>query len=493
MIDAIATLPARVERERQRAVRDEPADRGGSSTRRAARGRSRSSAAAPDEVRLRREHDDAQLRAQRTVGRELERGRRDRRHAARPRRQRRRRGSSWRTTSAWSFASPTIRDDTTPRPRRPRRAAAPSGRASSPSRGRRTRSARSSTSRASPSSRTRPARSPGSTPSTTRRTGRSTSPRVGVDVLICSPYKFFGPHLGLAFARARAARALAPVQGAARRRRAARAPVRDGHAAARAARRLRRGGRLHRLDRLGRDHGARARARRAVPRRRCRTTCTLYGLPTMDGPRARPSAFNVEGRSPLEVADAASASAASRSGTANYYARRGDEAARPRRTAPCAPGSSTTTRPTRSTGCSRRSPRCEAARPRRDEVPRPCGGRGARSRAGTRCTLFNRGETNPELFPEAREAARRRDCRLECTRRPRAGMWCSTRPGYIPSVVRASAEALVDSTAHYLFVSEPSPSTRAWPRRSTSEEPGRGARRAARRQADRGLLGTTGR
>ena len=30
---------------------------------------------------------------------------------------------------------------------------------------------------------------------------------LGVDVLICSPYKFFGPHLGIAFARARAARA----------------------------------------------------------------------------------------------------------------------------------------------------------------------------------------------------------------------------------------------------------------------------------------------
>ena len=35
-------------------------------------------------------------------------------------------------------------------------------------------------------------------------------------MLLCSPYKFFGPHLGLAFGRARAARALAAVQGAAR-------------------------------------------------------------------------------------------------------------------------------------------------------------------------------------------------------------------------------------------------------------------------------------
>ncbi len=59
----------------------------------------------------------------------------------------------------------------------------------------------------SPTSPTRRARSPGPTPSTTPPTGRSTSRRFGVDVLICSPYKFFGPHLGLAFGRTRPTRA----------------------------------------------------------------------------------------------------------------------------------------------------------------------------------------------------------------------------------------------------------------------------------------------
>ena len=48
---------------------------------------------------------------------------------------------------------------------------------------------------------TRRARSRGPTQCTTRRTGRSTSPAWGVDVLVCSPYKFFGPHLGLAFGK----------------------------------------------------------------------------------------------------------------------------------------------------------------------------------------------------------------------------------------------------------------------------------------------------
>ena len=54
------------------------------------------------------------------------------------------------------------------------------------------------------SSRARRARSRGSTRCTTRRTSRSTSQALGCDVLLCSPYKFCGPHLGLAYVPARA-------------------------------------------------------------------------------------------------------------------------------------------------------------------------------------------------------------------------------------------------------------------------------------------------
>ena len=54
----------------------------------------------------------------------------------------------------------------------------------------------------SSSSRTASGRSRGSTQCTTARTVRSTSRDLGVDVLLCSPYKFFGPHLGLASVRA---------------------------------------------------------------------------------------------------------------------------------------------------------------------------------------------------------------------------------------------------------------------------------------------------
>ena len=41
---------------------------------------------------------------------------------------------------------------------------------------------------------------------------------VGVDVLLCSPYKFYGPHLGVAFGAARAARAAGARTRCGRRR-----------------------------------------------------------------------------------------------------------------------------------------------------------------------------------------------------------------------------------------------------------------------------------
>ena len=50
-------------------------------------------------------------------------------------------------------------------------------------------------------SRTRRARSPGSTPCTTRPHGDIEVAELGCDVLLCSPYKFYGPHLGLAWVR----------------------------------------------------------------------------------------------------------------------------------------------------------------------------------------------------------------------------------------------------------------------------------------------------
>jgi 2'-hydroxyisoflavone reductase len=71
---------------------------------------------------------------------------------------------------------------------------------------------------------------------------------------------------------------------------------------------------------------------------------------------------------------------------------------------------------------------------------------------GHEVTLFNRGETNPELFPEAEKLRgdRTQDLEVLTGREWDAVLDPS---GYIPSVVRASAEALADSTAHYLFVS----------------------------------------
>ncbi len=71
---------------------------------------------------------------------------------------------------------------------------------------------------------------------------------------------------------------------------------------------------------------------------------------------------------------------------------------------------------------------------------------------GHEVTLFNRGETNPELFPEAEKLRGDRTADLSALEGREWDVVLDP-SGYIPSVVRASAEALVDSTAHYLFVS----------------------------------------
>ena len=89
----------------------------------------------------------------------------------------------------------------------------------------------------------------------------------GIDVLLCSPYKFFGPHLGLGFARAELLERWRPYKVRPGLRRAARAPLRD-----RDARRTsswpgssRRCGTSSRS--AGTRSSPRAGARRALPRR----------------------------------------------------------------------------------------------------------------------------------------------------------------------------------------------------------------------------------
>lgn len=70
---------------------------------------------------------------------------------------------------------------------------------------------------------------------------------------------------------------------------------------------------------------------------------------------------------------------------------------------------------------------------------------------GHELTLFNRGETNPELFPEAEKLRGDRDGDLSALEGRR---WDAVvdPSGYVPRVVRASAELLRES-GHYVFVS----------------------------------------
>jgi len=122
----------------------------------------------------------------------------------------------------------------------------------------------------------------------------------GIDVLLCSPYKFFGPHLGLAFARAELLERWRPYKV----RPAAEIPL--GH-------RFETGTLPHELlagfvaavryvESIGyqailaheRELGERFLA--GLPE-----SCSLYGVPTMDG-RVPTFCFSVHGLSPMEAA-----------------------------------------------------------------------------------------------------------------------------------------------------------------------------------------------
>ncbi len=71
---------------------------------------------------------------------------------------------------------------------------------------------------------------------------------------------------------------------------------------------------------------------------------------------------------------------------------------------------------------------------------------------GHEVTLFNRGETNSELFPDVEKLRGDRTRDLDVLRGRDWDAVLDT-AGYIPAVVRASAEALADATPYYLFVS----------------------------------------
>ena len=108
---------------------------------------------------------------------------------------------------------------------------------------------------------------------------------------------------------------------------------------------------------------------------------------------------------------------------------------------------------------------------------------------GHEVTLFNRGRTNLDLFPQVERLQGDRDGDLSALE---GRSWDAVfdPSGYVPRVVRASAEALVDSVGHYTFVSSGSVlSLRA--RLSRRAESRRGARGGDRRR-QQGVRGAEG-
>jgi 2'-hydroxyisoflavone reductase len=71
---------------------------------------------------------------------------------------------------------------------------------------------------------------------------------------------------------------------------------------------------------------------------------------------------------------------------------------------------------------------------------------------GHTLTLFNRGKTRPHLFPEVEKLQGDRDGNLTALEGREWDAVIDT-SGYVPRVVRASAELLAPNVAHYVFVS----------------------------------------
>src|SRR5204862_1637120 len=67
-------------------------------------------------------------------------------------------------------------------------------------------------------------------------------------------------------------------------------------------------------------------------------------------------------------------------------------------------------------------------------------------------TLFTRGQTNPDLFPEAEHLRGDRDGDLAALE---SGTWDAVvdTSGYFPRIVRAAAETLAGRVGHYTFIS----------------------------------------
>ena len=213
---------------------------------------------------------------------------------------------------------------------------------------------------------------------------------------------------------------------------------------------------------------------------------TLHGLPTMEG-RVPTFCFSVAGPHARSVAEhLAEREVAVWWG--DYYAletmRRLGLA---RSTAPSARASSTTTPRRRSTGCWPASRSCaEAPPPRRAEVPRPRGDRRALER-GHEVTLFNRGTTNPELFPGA--GADRRRPRRWPRRAPRPRVGRRRRHvGLPPARRRRRAPACSRMRSATTSSSRASPSTRPSPPVVDEELAARGARRHRARRTSRTRL-----
>ena len=180
--------------------------------------------------------------------------------------------------------------------------------------------------------------------------------QLGCDVLLCSPYKFYGPHLGLAWVRRELAESWRPYKVR---------PAADEPVAASGTRRARSrtscsAGFVACVEYLRRRRlGVHPRSTSARSGSGSSTGCPTAGRctapPAMEG-RVPTFAINADGESPRRTPPPASARARLRGVGRQLLRGRGHSSSSASPTARSASGSSTRTPRTRSTGCSRSCP-----------------------------------------------------------------------------------------------------------------------------------------
>ena len=250
-----------------------------------------------------------------------------------------------------------------------------------------------------------------------------------------------------------AAAQLAPVQGAPRRRRAGRATASSSARASTSSSPVSSPRSTTSTRSAGRRWSGTSASSGSASSTACPGHVTLHGLPTMEG-RVPTFCFSVAAsQRPLGRRAPAPRGRSPSGGATTTRSRRSGTSGSTSTTARCGPGSCTTTRPTRSTGCSPRSrSSVEAPPPRRPKFL----GRAVIDAAlarGHEVTLFNRGHDGSPTSIRSSSGSRATGTAGSTACAAASGTRSSTRPGTCRGSSGRAPSSSTASVPHYVFVS----------------------------------------